>query len=372
MSCEMRIPTPDEIPQLIDLLNLVFRPQGGNMGREFPSLLREENLEQLRVIVEDGTIVAHVGMTLQDAILGGIPTRICNIGAVSTHPDSRGKGYATQLMEDAVQHARSRGADIMLISGKRGLYRRMNAVECGLFPFLALTEQEVESAFLDARRVKEEDLPQVAAVRQCESTRYLLSLEELRILFRGGYAMCRPVEWWLFSKDGIPCAFGVISKETGDGETRLQLIEWKGDAEALRSAWITWSRTHRTNRIDVVVTSPMNLPASWRSHIEKRITFSGTALVLHARRFLERARPMLTERSDLFSSMKIEAGETALRFLMKGDSLRLNNGGEIAELFFGVPGRNVASEKTRPGSALAEALRQMFPIPLVWYGIAYI
>ncbi|HPA47453.1 MAG TPA: GNAT family N-acetyltransferase [bacterium] len=372
MPYEMRTPTREEIPPLIDLLNLVFRPDGGNMGEEFPSLVREENLEQLRVIVEDGRIVAHVGMTLQDAILGGIPTRICNIGAVSTHPDTRGKGYATLLMEDAVQHARSGGADIMLISGGRGLYRRMNAVDCGLFPFLTLTERDAESEFLEARQVKEADLPQIAAVRQRESTRYLLSLEELRVLYSGGFAMCRPVEWWLFSEGGIPCAFGVISKEIRDGETCLQLIEWNGDAEALRSAWATWSRTHQVNRIDIVTTSPMNLPASWRSRIEKRITFSGTALVLHARRFLERARPMLTERSDLFSSMKIEAGETALRFCLEDDCLRLNNGGEIAELFFGVPDRDLVAERTRSGSALAEALQQIFPIPLVWYGIAYI
>ncbi|MFH1739318.1 MAG: GNAT family N-acetyltransferase [bacterium] len=375
MAYEIRTLREEEIPQLVDLLDLVFHPDGGwSMGDAFPTLVCPENLEQIRILVDGGRIASHVGMTIRDVCLGGIPTTVVNIGGVATHPDHRGQGHATVLMADAVQHARSRGADIMLISGGRGLYRRMNAADCGSFPTLQLSAEDVEAETLSARRVQEEDLPIISDIRQREPVRYQLPMEDLKKLLRCGFAMAVPVEWWLFSEGERPVAFGVVAKEIRDGEARARLIEWNGDAEALRSAWATWHRELEVEKFDVVTVSNMNLPLAWRPRVRSHVSFEGTVLVLHAHRLLDRAKSWIAERLDTatLNSLEIAAGETSVRFSLGDDTVQLNNGGELAELFFGVAGRDVIGEKTSAGSPLESALRQLFPIPLVWYGLAFI
>ena len=51
---------PGELPSLRGLTDVVFRP---NMPEQYPHLFNEENFENLRVVLDDGRCVAHVGIT---------------------------------------------------------------------------------------------------------------------------------------------------------------------------------------------------------------------------------------------------------------------------------------------------------------------
>ena len=57
--------------------------------------------------------------------------RVGSIGAVCTHPDYRGHGLATQLMDLCTRRLYEGGARLMLISGGRGLYRRLGFIPGG-------------------------------------------------------------------------------------------------------------------------------------------------------------------------------------------------------------------------------------------------
>jgi len=55
----------------------------------------------LRVRDDDGRLVSHVGMLTRDVEVDGTPTTIGGIGGVKTHPDARGRGYASAALQTA-------------------------------------------------------------------------------------------------------------------------------------------------------------------------------------------------------------------------------------------------------------------------------
>lgn len=79
----------------------------------------------LRVILDDaeGTTVCHAGMYFRDGIWNGRKVRLGGIGGVSTHPDHRGKGYATLALNAAIATFRHHEATdfVVLVCGEHNI-----------------------------------------------------------------------------------------------------------------------------------------------------------------------------------------------------------------------------------------------------------
>lgn len=130
----------EELPEIIGLSNRVFYPDGRvRMERVLPMLFANANVRNLRILVDESKVVAMAGMVISDLTMDEIRVRAACIGSVCTREEHRGRGLAAALMEDAVSHAASRGACLALISGGRGLYRRMGCVDAGLFRVIDVT-----------------------------------------------------------------------------------------------------------------------------------------------------------------------------------------------------------------------------------------
>lgn len=55
---------------------------------------------------EDGRLVNHVAILPRTVSVGGTPVNVGGISAVMTHPDARGKGYASAAMRRAAEFIR--------------------------------------------------------------------------------------------------------------------------------------------------------------------------------------------------------------------------------------------------------------------------
>ena len=55
----------------------------------------------IRVRDDDGHLVSHVGMLTRDVSVDDVPMTIGGIGGVKTHPDARGRGYASAAIQTA-------------------------------------------------------------------------------------------------------------------------------------------------------------------------------------------------------------------------------------------------------------------------------
>src|SRR5260221_13879810 len=96
---EPRAVREDEFESLRALTDAVFRP---GMPEQYPQLFNADNRENLRVCVDAGRCVSHVGMTQRKASLLGVPIQVCCIGAVCTYQEYRGQGLASRCFEDAI------------------------------------------------------------------------------------------------------------------------------------------------------------------------------------------------------------------------------------------------------------------------------
>lgn len=108
-------------------LNLITQVFNVNMPDKFPFLLGEDNLDHQFIALDDNKVVGVVSYTVNNLRLGLFNLKLASIGAVSTHPDYRGKGIATHLLKLAEEKMLEEGLDVVVISGDRDLYKRFGA-----------------------------------------------------------------------------------------------------------------------------------------------------------------------------------------------------------------------------------------------------
>ncbi len=124
----------NELPAVIDLLNEIFRkPWGGdpNMGEYYRFVFNEDNLDNMRIFSDQGRPVAHIGYHMSEISMYGCSIGAGSIGAVCTLEEYRGQKLASRLLEDVMGGIEQQGGDIMIVSGGRGLYKRIGCIENG-------------------------------------------------------------------------------------------------------------------------------------------------------------------------------------------------------------------------------------------------
>ncbi len=166
---EIREVRESELQEMIDLLCLVFRPAGQERYRQYIRGDSSYRLDQTRVVAAEGRIVSTLRVWDRRMRVGACVVRMGGIGGVGTHPDYRGRGYATALMRDAVDYMEAAGYDVGLLFSEIpcAFYRRLGWASLPLAGFrvkrrgsieLGDTDWEIE-AFDEGR-----DLEQVAAL----------------------------------------------------------------------------------------------------------------------------------------------------------------------------------------------------------------
>ena len=124
----------DELAAVVELSNTVFGDYAPHdMGRWFPTLFCRENLEHLRVFVDENRPVALAGFTIERVVVPEASFVPALVGSVCTLASHQGRGLGSRLMADCTATALAGGASVLLISGGRGLYRRMGAIDAGRY-----------------------------------------------------------------------------------------------------------------------------------------------------------------------------------------------------------------------------------------------
>ncbi len=127
-----RLLRPEELSASNRLSQICFRDIPASDENE-PELPPQYQAGQTFLIAAGGRPVSQISTFLTPLkIYDGI-VRVGSIGGVCTHPDYRGHGLATRLMEHCTRHLVASGAGLMLISGGRGLYTRLGNVPSGKY-----------------------------------------------------------------------------------------------------------------------------------------------------------------------------------------------------------------------------------------------
>jgi predicted N-acetyltransferase YhbS len=380
MAVEIRGCRPSEWDAVVALTNRVFRPGGGDMRAEYPLLFGAENREGLRIAVEDGQPVAHVGVCVRDALLLGARLRVASIGAVGTEPAFRGRGLASALMADARRYARQCGASLLLISGGRGLYHRLGYVTVGRFERYQLTAEQIGTGTTPTMELsthEASDLPALAAVHQTETVRFLRSPADWRALLQTGRLMNRPAELLLVRQSGQPVAYLGIQKsdaETVQTGSCVRIQELAGARMAIVAAMPALLRRYRANGVTFVVPPTdveMSAIARDRAWTPTAQAFPGTLGVIDPPGLLDALRPILAERAEAVAEMTVTAGDETVTFAWRGQEYEVGAPGPLAALLFGGETEEARALPACPAE-LGALFRSLFPLPLLWPGYNYV
>jgi len=247
----------EELPEIVRLSNRVFYPDGWiEMGRVLPLLFSPANAGNLRVMADEGSPVAMVGMVINDLRIREIGLRAGCIGSVCTLPEHRGQGFAARLMDDAVAHAVARGASLLLVSGGRGLYRRMACIDAGLFRVIEVDRRAGQRAG-GHRRVREwtdRDVPELEALHSREPVRFMRAPGEMAVLLNARAMFCRPARTWVVQNGGRAAAYLCVSgpdDRTGTGVVLAR--ELAGSREAILAEAAAVLEAEGAQRLDIEV-----------------------------------------------------------------------------------------------------------------------
>jgi len=98
-----RATRPSEFDQVLAVVNGIFRAGiDQNIATDYPLVYRSKHLENLRVLLEDGKIVAYLAIAPREVIDQGCQFLVGMVNGVATDPDYRGRGLARRVTEDAL------------------------------------------------------------------------------------------------------------------------------------------------------------------------------------------------------------------------------------------------------------------------------
>jgi predicted GNAT family N-acyltransferase len=130
------IQTPEALSQFGKLLDCTFPvPKGSHFFDDFP--VWNSKLKVLRILrlgVFHGTELVSSAAVRMAELKGpnNTPLPVAILGAVATHPDWRGKGFASQTVNAAVEWARGEKAELVMLWGsEHALYQRLGFHLCG-------------------------------------------------------------------------------------------------------------------------------------------------------------------------------------------------------------------------------------------------
>ena len=121
MNMEFRALYPDELEAWLDHVTHVFtggRQYFSNHWHNDPW----RDAEGIRVALDDGKIVSTVRVFIRKMFLHGEPVSVGGIGEVSTRPEYRRRGLATQLLKDSIRFMESRDIVMSSLHGSQRIY----------------------------------------------------------------------------------------------------------------------------------------------------------------------------------------------------------------------------------------------------------
>ena len=377
-----RAATVKEIPAVIALANSVFRPRGNaNMADEYPLLYTVENVENLRIFTDDGRPISLVAMFERDIILGDTRHRSCAIGSVCTDAECRGQGLATRLMDDARAKAIRDRCDIFLISGGRGLYRRQGYVDVGGYRRAVVDPDGLpRRTGYRLHPWTPADLPALVRLHSDEPVRFARTPEDYLAMLEGRHIHMGPGDTRLICPGrGAPVASVTFRTPGAAGlETdQISVDEMAGSRWAIVQALKALCKEQRARRVFIeYLDSDAEMAALARSlkwKVEPR-GFRGTVGIVEPERFWQACAPHFEERLGTARAGRLK--------LKSNGSLRVEYGRERVKLdgmtgltqlvFLPEDRRDELSLGLPAGSELAGVLAELFPLPLVSYGLNFV
>jgi GNAT superfamily N-acetyltransferase len=355
----------------------------------------------IQVICHRGVPVSQIEITHSRVNVYGGHLRIASIGSVSTHPDYRGQGLASRLLDYCMQKLAAEGARLVLISGTRGLYTRAGCVTAQEFEHVVLTPgQPLRTApgpveplsaplcpatdDLSLRPATEADASLCARLYQMEAVHFVRRVEEFAEHF------CRlerypQAEDWIVEVGGRPVAYAFLSfpwEHRHDDAGMREVFEYAGSRVALVAGLAQvmerlnlWEMRLLVPWQDVDFLQLLRGPGGTRRHVPLEHTMRIVDLpgLMSDLRPYVGARLTAQQRRGLrFEQEGLAPGKVAgdrYAIVRRQERLELD-GATMTRLVMGAPDEMRPNVSLGSG-ALSEIVPALFPLPSFLPGLNY-
>lgn len=94
----------EDFEETMALLNSIFRPDSDQrLETDYPLIFNPSKLDYMRIVKEDGKVVAHVPVAPRDVVANGDRFTVGIISPTATHPDYRHRGHGTQCLRNCLR-----------------------------------------------------------------------------------------------------------------------------------------------------------------------------------------------------------------------------------------------------------------------------
>ena len=372
---------PDETGELHRLITDVFGSTdmpADQVPDEYPLIFRDKDPESRRVICVDGKIVSYVGLHIRPAVFFGCEVKVGSVGGVCTHPAYRGRGLATILMNHCESFMRGAGVDLVIVSGERGLYRRLEYELAGRVSVYQIPANAGSgNGGCTIRDATEADLGEMARLYQRLPVRFRRPFEDFRIAV-GAIWMDRVIDQrhaLVAERNGALEAYLTYTQaDSGDAAVSTQIAnEFAGGVGAILALARAAAGRAGASHFDLSVGGAYRDlldECHIRGYPYRTAHQPGTFKLLAPSRFLAAIRPLVGERAGKYAADRLAISGTNGTYYLELDDQRYRIGrdADLLELLF-EPGLEAGSG---PDGPLGQAVAACFPLPMVWTGLNFV
>ena len=131
---KVRLVKKEEFNELMDLMNVSFNfvKEEDKFEQILPKLYFKDNENMIHYgVFEDDKLVASIGLYFMNLTNKYHTLKVGCVGAVSTHPDYRLKGYFKILMKKIVKYGKTHNFDLLFLGGNRFRYNHFGFENAG-------------------------------------------------------------------------------------------------------------------------------------------------------------------------------------------------------------------------------------------------
>lgn len=373
--------------KVLTLINHVFGKENSSLKMEdiFTDLLSQNNMEHMRIIKVNGKPVSVINYIINEINMKGSVLKAANIGAVCTHEDYRGRGYANRILKDCLENMRSEGVDLLYVSGEINLYTKNSIHITGKMYTFNIDKNylaEHKQWGFDEYEVKEcyqEDMHLLSDLYDMEAVRYIRDKQKFVDLARrvpGASVYHHAAKTYRIEVNGQMQGYFICALIPGDnGDFNMELIEYSGNRKAVLVGIIK----------TMIQSSPASISgyASWfdtemlKSLEEYEIitevdSYPGTMRIVDFSRFMQKVKQPYTRSKDLDALEFYESnGKYIIR--LEDKELVIEDDKTMHDLFLGSAMELLDSQYISGDKILFDKLKLILPIPVPYpYGLNYI
>ncbi|SHH09321.1 GNAT family N-acetyltransferase [Tepidibacter thalassicus] len=359
----------EEFKSVIDLINNVFRISKGHnptMDKEFPLLLNENNVNNMRIIKEDGKIVSVVNFLKEDIFIEGSVIKAASIGAVCTDKNYRKRGYSSLILDDVEKKMYKDGVDIVLISGTRNLYKRRNYIEVENFYEYTIKPENIDMN-IEVVDYKLEYLNEMAYMYNQNSTRYYRTYEEFEILLEAATIPWGRYTYKKYVLINDKNLIGYIVLRIIDENVKYgQVIELFGSQDVVFKVLSNICLDLKLDSIKYYVHVNDKINQLINCFKKEKTYLHGTVKIINFVSFMENLRNYFIQHVSkrVIDKIKFKQDEEGYYFEIENEILKIKDVKELTKLVF--EGYDETDIDLEDKPYIKKFLKNVFPIPFIW------